>query len=257
MEKVRVVRDELRAFDFTDAEEKIVETLSFMQNVSVSKLSRKADVPRTTVYSALLRLKERGFVRRVRKGQRSLWVRLFVLSLSLSLNTVRNQNRSKTNLFICFIPFLFLCSYLSFCVVVVHSSLYVYYLLLFFHSVRRSFFLIPAFLYCVYICVVYVSLWFLFYFCCSMCYVLCASFCLLLCVALLSTCFPVVLLDYRVNFILLLCTSVMYVLYFGWYMCLLFYCSRSLWSYLFVLYYVLLFFVRVYILFLSMFYFFS
>ena len=73
MEKVRVVRDELRAFDFTDAEEKIVETLSFMQNVSVSKLSRKADVPRTTVYSALLRLKERGFVRRVRKGQRSLW----------------------------------------------------------------------------------------------------------------------------------------------------------------------------------------
>lgn len=72
---MEILKDELRAFDLTDAEAQILVALSESDigSVSVSALSRKADVPRTTVYSALLRLKDRGFVRKVHKGHKTIW----------------------------------------------------------------------------------------------------------------------------------------------------------------------------------------
>ena len=85
-----------------------------------------------------------------------------------------------------------------------------------------------------------------------MCSVFCVSFCSLLCF-FLSSCCPVVLFDHRVSFLLWFCIYVMCLLYFCLYMCSLFSCYRSFLFYVFFL----VFFLRVYLLFRSMFYFFS
>ena len=72
---MEILKENLRAFDLTDAEMQILLALAEpdVGSISVSALSRRADVPRTTVYSALVRLKDRGFVRRVHKGRRTIW----------------------------------------------------------------------------------------------------------------------------------------------------------------------------------------
>ncbi len=118
----------------------------------------------------------------------------------------------------CFCVLFLLCFSVVICLafaVVVHLFLYAYSLLLFFcfHGVCIVLLIIPAFLYCVYMVVVYVSLCFLFSLCCIMCSVICVSVGLLLCVVFVYSCFPVVLLDYRVRFLLLFCNYVMCLLY--------------------------------------------
>ncbi|MCH7597747.1 MarR family transcriptional regulator [Patescibacteria group bacterium] len=67
---MELTRDNLKVFGFTDSEAQVLFVLDEVGPVTVSSLSRKGDIPRTTVYSALLRLKDRGFVRRVTKGQK-------------------------------------------------------------------------------------------------------------------------------------------------------------------------------------------
>lgn len=61
---------EWRLFDFTDVEEKILIALLERGPTIVSKISCITDIPRTTIYSALLRLKDRGFVKKITKGQK-------------------------------------------------------------------------------------------------------------------------------------------------------------------------------------------
>lgn len=65
--------DPLQVFDFTEAEEAVIHALVEHGDQSVSKLARMARLPRTTTYSVLKRLKERGIVRRKSKGYRSVW----------------------------------------------------------------------------------------------------------------------------------------------------------------------------------------
>lgn len=65
---MHLTEDNLKIFGFTEAESQVLLALFELGPVRVSALSRKADVPRTTAYSALLRLKERGFVRKISKG---------------------------------------------------------------------------------------------------------------------------------------------------------------------------------------------
>lgn len=67
---MELTKDNLKVFGFSNAEAQILFVLDEAGPVTVSNLSRKGDIPRTTVYSALLRLKDRGFVRRVTKGQK-------------------------------------------------------------------------------------------------------------------------------------------------------------------------------------------
>ena len=69
---MELTKDDLKVFGFTDAEAQVLFVLDEAGPVTVSSLSRKGDIPRTTVYSTLLRLKDRGFVRRVTKGQK-MW----------------------------------------------------------------------------------------------------------------------------------------------------------------------------------------
>lgn len=65
---MELTQENLKVFDFTDAEAQVLFTLVEKGATQVSSLSRGADVPRTTVYSALLRLKDRGFVKQIYKG---------------------------------------------------------------------------------------------------------------------------------------------------------------------------------------------
>lgn len=65
--------DSLSLFDFTEAEESIVNTLLEKGPQSVSSLGRIADIPRTTAYSVLKRLQERGMVRRQSRSYASVW----------------------------------------------------------------------------------------------------------------------------------------------------------------------------------------
>lgn len=68
-----IQEDDWDLFDFTNVEEKVLLALLEHGLITVSKLGRVADLPRTTVYSALLRIKDRGFVRRVTKGHSKKW----------------------------------------------------------------------------------------------------------------------------------------------------------------------------------------
>lgn len=68
-----IQEDDWDLFDFTNVEEKVLLALLEHGLIAVSKLGRVADLPRTTVYSALLRIKDRGFVRRVTKGHSKKW----------------------------------------------------------------------------------------------------------------------------------------------------------------------------------------
>ena len=65
--------DEWEIFDFTDAEAKIVHTLNEQGSLTVSSLARKANLPRSTVDSALKRLKERNLIRKVPTSYYSVW----------------------------------------------------------------------------------------------------------------------------------------------------------------------------------------
>lgn len=65
---MHLTEDNLRIFGLTDAESKVLLALVEFGSMRVSKLGRKANVPRTTAYSVLLRLKDRGFVKRISKG---------------------------------------------------------------------------------------------------------------------------------------------------------------------------------------------
>lgn len=65
--------DALQVLDLTEAETAIVNALLEKGSQSVSKLGVSADFPRTTVYSALQRLRERGLVRRTSGGYASVW----------------------------------------------------------------------------------------------------------------------------------------------------------------------------------------
>jgi len=67
-------QDNLHIFGFTDAEAKAVLALVEKGPLRVSTLGRTADIPRTTAYSVLKRLKKRGFVKRIAKGvHRERW----------------------------------------------------------------------------------------------------------------------------------------------------------------------------------------
>lgn len=65
--------EDWEVFDFTDAEAKILWVLVEQGAMRVSKISRESSVPRTTVFSALSRLKDRGFVRQMSKGHKKTW----------------------------------------------------------------------------------------------------------------------------------------------------------------------------------------
>jgi len=66
---MHLTEDKLRIFGLTDAEAKVLLALIERGPMRVSKLGRVANVPRTTAYSALVRLKDRGFVKHIYKGQ--------------------------------------------------------------------------------------------------------------------------------------------------------------------------------------------
>jgi sugar-specific transcriptional regulator TrmB len=68
------LQEDFQILNLTKAEEKILLGLLEIGTSTVSSLARKADVPRTTAYSALMRLKDRGLVRRRYKGHlRGRW----------------------------------------------------------------------------------------------------------------------------------------------------------------------------------------
>ncbi|MFM2424307.1 MAG: Sugar-specific transcriptional regulator TrmB [Candidatus Parcubacteria bacterium] len=66
-------RSDLQILGLTDVEYKVFITVSFVESLSVSELATKAKVPRTSALPALNRLCERGLVRKVSQGKKTLW----------------------------------------------------------------------------------------------------------------------------------------------------------------------------------------
>jgi len=64
---------ELSIFGLTSIEARIVLCLLERGHCGVSSISRAIDIPHTSVHSAIRRLGEQGFVRRVSKGYASVW----------------------------------------------------------------------------------------------------------------------------------------------------------------------------------------
>ena len=63
----------LQILGLTNVEQKVFDTLSFEKSLSVTTLGEQAAVPRTSALSALERLSERGLVRKVSTGKKTLW----------------------------------------------------------------------------------------------------------------------------------------------------------------------------------------
>ncbi len=77
---------ELSIFGLTSIETKIILCLLERGLCGVSKISRVTSIPHTSIHSAIRRLREQGFVRRVSKGYASIWKVVSLEKIRKNLN---------------------------------------------------------------------------------------------------------------------------------------------------------------------------
>lgn len=86
-----IQRSDLQILGLTDVEYQVFTVLAFDQSLSVTELAGMAKVPRTSALPALNRLCERGLVRKVSIGKKTLWKKTNPEKLQRSITELAAQ----------------------------------------------------------------------------------------------------------------------------------------------------------------------